>query len=122
LLSSAEGEKHDPVCEIVLEAYHRNLPRCEEVSVISPKRRRRIHFVDKLARQVCRQQGWKYAPADFWDSFFGECTNDPWMRGEIANPKNARWKQNLWVLIAEDRFAQVMDCAIARLKHEDAAA
>jgi hypothetical protein len=38
------------------------------------------------------------------------------MRGEVANPKNPNWKQNLDVLIAEDRFAGVMDGAIAAMR------
>lgn len=119
LLQSADGETEDPVCMIVLEAYHRHLPACEQVSVIGPKRTKRLQFVDKFARQVCRKQGWSYNRADFWDSFFGECESDPWMRGEVPHKDNPRWKQNLWVLIAEDRFAAIMDRAIARLKSEE---
>lgn len=105
----------------VLEAYHRILPRCQHVAVLNPKRKKRILAADKLARQVCRQQAWPYDPADFWGCYFGECAKDPWMRGEIANPRSATWKQNLDVLLAEDRFASIMDRAIAAMREEDAA-
>jgi hypothetical protein len=40
------------------------------------------------------------------------------MRGEVPNPKNPRWKQNLDVLLAEDRFASVMDRAIESMRGE----
>ena len=100
----------------VLDAYHEALPKCKAVAVLNPKRRRRIAVVDKLAKQICAQQGWEYDPRDFWQSYFAECANDPWMRGEVPNPHSASWKQNLDVLIAEDRFAGIMDSAIAAMR------
>jgi hypothetical protein len=84
--------------------------------VLNPKRKRRIAAVVKLAREVCAAQGWPYEPAGFWTAYFTECAKDAWMRGEVANPNNANWKQNLDVLIAEDRFAGVMDGAIAAMR------
>ncbi|MGQ4661317.1 hypothetical protein [Lysobacter sp. F6437] len=108
------------LCSIVLDAYHRVLPNCQSIAVLNPKRQRRIQLADKLARQVCKQQGWPYEPEDFWTSYFGECTDDPWLRGEVPNPNNPRWKQNLDVLLAEDRFAGIMDKAIAAMKSEAA--
>lgn len=104
----------------VLDAYHHALPLCQRVSVLNAKRRKRIEAVCKLARQVCRQQGWAYTPPEFWAAYFAECAIDPWMRGEVANPKNPGWKQNLDVLLAEDRFAKVMDQAISAMQREAA--
>lgn len=104
----------------VLDAYHHALPLCQRVSVLNAKRRKRIDAVCKLARQVCRQQGWTYTPPEFWAAYFAECAIDPWMRGEVANPKDPGWKQNLDVLLAEDRFAKVMDQAISAMQQEAA--
>ena len=100
----------------VLFAYHSALPKCREVSVVNPKRKRRIADAVKLARQVCAGQGWDYVAADFWSAYFAECATDAWMRGEVPNPKNPRWVQNLDVLLAEDRFAEIMDRAIASMR------
>lgn len=100
----------------ILSAYREHLPHCQGVSVLNPKRRRRIRDAIKLARSVCAAQGWPYEAARFWHAYFSECARDPWMRGEVKNPNNPNWKQNLDVLIAEDRFAGVMDRAIERLK------
>lgn len=106
---SADGK----VCEAVLAAYHEALPKCQRVGVLNPKRRRRILAADKLARQVCQQQGWKWDRAWFWSNYFGECAADPWMRGEVPNPNNPKWRQNLDVLLAEDRFAKIMDGVVS---------
>lgn len=100
----------------ILSAYREHLPNCQGVSVLNPKRRRRIRDAIKLARSVCAAQGWPYEATRFWHAYFSECARDPWMRGEVKNPNNPNWKQNLDVLIAEDRFAGVMDRAIERLK------
>lgn len=100
----------------VVEAYHRILPKCQRIAVLNPKRKKRITAATKLARQVAREQGWSWEPETFWTSYFGECATDPWMRGEVANPKNPSWVQNLDVLLAEDRFAGVMDRAIAAMR------
>lgn len=106
----------DRVTSAVLAAYHDLLPKCQAVAVMNPKRRKRIQAADKLARQVCRDQGWEYDPESFWRAYFAECAKDPWMRGEVPNPKNDTWKQNIDVLIAEDRFAKVMDSAVTNLE------
>jgi hypothetical protein len=102
--------------DAMLAAYHDLLPKCQRVSVLNDKRRKRIAAAVKLARQVCREQGWEYIAVEFWPAYFSECASDPWMRGEVANPRNPDWKQNLDVLLAEDRFAQVMDKAIAAMR------
>jgi hypothetical protein len=102
--------------ETVLSAYHDALPKCEQISARTPKRRKRIATADKLAKELCQQQGWDYEPTAFWTAYFGECAADPWMRGEVPNPNNPRWKQNLDVLLAEDRFAGVMDRAISAMR------
>jgi hypothetical protein len=98
---------------IILSAYHSILPGCQHISVLNDKRKKRIASAIKLARRVCSEQDWPYAAESFWQAYFGECAKDAWMRGEVPNPKNPNWKQNLDVLIAEDRFAGVMDKAIA---------
>lgn len=103
-------------CTAILDAYHRLLPKCARISVLNQKRKRRIAAAVKLAKDVCATQQWDYDPRAFWDSYFGECQGDAWLRGEVANPKNAAWKQNLDVLLAEDRFAGIMDRAIAALR------
>jgi hypothetical protein len=102
--------------DAILEVYHRVLPRCQHISVLNDKRKKRIAAAVKLARSVCEQQGWQYVADDFWGAYFDECTKDAWMRGEVANPKNPSWKQNLDVLIAEDRFAGIMDRAIESMR------
>lgn len=101
---------------VVVEAYHRALPKCMRLEVMTPKRKRRIANASKLAKQIASEQGWDWDPAEFWAAYFAECSSDPWMRGEVANPKNANWKQNLDVLLAEDRFAGVMDRAISGMR------
>lgn len=110
--------KGDSEADLVVDAYHRALPKCQRIAVMNDKRKKRISTATKLARNVCEAQGWEYTPAEFWEAYFAECGNDPWMRGEVPNPKNPRWVQNLDVLLAEDRFANVMDRAIAAMRSE----
>ena len=100
----------------IVAAYHAKLPRCQRVGVLTPKRQRRLKAVAKLSRQVCREQGWKCGVGEFFDAYFGVCAEDPWMRGDVPHPTRPDWKQNIEVLLAEDRFAQVMDKAIAAMK------
>lgn len=113
--SSSAGASSSAFSE-VLSAYHSILPKCQHISVLNDKRRKRIAAAVKLARTVCRDQGWPYEALNFWNAYFTECATDPWMRGEVPNPKNPNWKQNLDVLLAEDRFAGVMDRAIEALR------
>lgn len=108
----------DSEAALVVEAYHQALPKCQRIAVMNDRRKKRIATATKLARKVCEAQGWEYTPAEFWEAYFAECGNDPWMRGEVPNPKNPRWVQNLDVLLAEDRFASVMDRAIAAMRSE----
>lgn len=100
----------------LLTAYHATLPNCQRIAVLNDKRKKRIRAAVKLARQVCREQGWDYEPAGFWQAYFAECAADPWLRGDKPNPNNPEWKQNLDVLLAEDRFAGIMDRAIAAMR------
>lgn len=100
----------------ILAAYHALLPACQKVSVLNDKRKRRIAAAVKLARKVCREQGWEYVPADFWGAYFAECAQDEWLRGDKPHPNRPSWKQNLDVLLAEDRFAGIMDRAIAAMR------
>jgi hypothetical protein len=104
------------VVGVVIDAYHAALPKCQRCEVVTPKRQKRIQLADKLARKLCEEQGWEYSAADFWRSYFDECAQDAWMRGEVPNPKNPKWKQNLGVLLAEERFASVMDAAISSMR------
>lgn len=112
---------HQRLASAVLAAYHEALPNCRHIEVLTPKRQRRIQLADKMARQVCRQQGWEYDPKTFWEAYFAQCQDDPWLRGEVPNPRNATWKQNLDVLLAEDRFADIMDRAIAAMRADSKA-
>lgn len=100
----------------ILSAYHSILPRCKGVEVLNPKRKKRIAAAVKLAKQTCATQGWPYDPDGFWQAYFGECAKDPWMRGDVPYKDNPNWKQGLETLIAEDRFAGVMDSAIASMR------
>lgn len=104
---------------VVVTAYHQALPKCRRMEVMTPKRKRRIALASKLAKQIASEQGWDWNPTEFWEAYFAECSNDPWMRGEVPNPKSATWKQNLDVLLAEDRFASVMDRAISGMRGSD---
>lgn len=106
----------DALVAQVLDAYHTTLPGCMRIVVLNPKRMKRIKTADKLAATLCRQQGWEYDRSRFWLAYFGECASDAWLRGDVPNPKNTNWKQNLDVLLAEDRFAGIMDRAIANLQ------
>lgn len=106
---------------IVVATYNRTLPDCQSVQVLNPKRRKRIVAVCKLARKVCQQQGWRYTVRGFWTAYWTECLGDDWLAGRKANPKNPSWKQNLDVLLEEDRFAGIMDRAIAAMRLEEAA-
>jgi hypothetical protein len=109
--------KGDELAELVISAYHTALPNCSSISTRTPKRLKRIKTADKLAQELCAQQGWTYEAEAFWSAYFAECSTDPWLRGDVPNPRNDRWKQNLDVLIAEDRFAGVMDRAIASMRN-----
>lgn len=100
----------------ILDSYHAILPACQRIEVLNPKRRKRIAAAVKLAKQVCASQGWEYVPDQFWPAYWTQCAADKWMRGEVPNPNNPAWKQNLDVLLAEDRFASVMDKAIAAMR------
>lgn len=100
----------------ILDSYHATLPACQRIEVLNPKRKRRLAAAIKLAKQVCASQGWEYVPDQFWPAYWTQCAADKWMRGEVPNPNNPAWKQNLDVLLAEDRFAGVMDKAIAAMR------
>ena len=103
---------------VILSAYHSILPACQSVSVLGPKRKRRIAAATKQAREVCREQGWPYDAADFWTAYFTECAQDEWLRGDKPNPNNPTWRQKLDTLLDETRFTQVMDKAIAVMRSQ----
>lgn len=86
---------------------------------MTDKRMRAIRNGDKHARSACKQLNWPYEPDQFWAAYFAVCADDPWMRGDVANPKNPNWKQNLWTLIDSERFGQVMDLAIAAMREAE---
>jgi hypothetical protein len=100
----------------ILSAYHSILPNCKGVEVLNPKRKKRIAAAVKLAKQTCATQGWPYDANGFWRAYFSECAKDPWMRGDVPYKDNPNWKQVLDTLISEDRFAGVMDSAIASMR------
>jgi hypothetical protein len=113
-----EISQDQKIIETVLTAYHRTLPACQRVEALTPKRRKRILMANKLARDLCRRQGWTMTVREFWSAYFEECLEDPWLAGTVPNPKNPRWKQNLCVLIDEERFGQIMDQAVTRARTE----
>lgn len=100
----------------IVDAYHELLPKCHRAATPTPKRLKRLANATKLAKQVCAGNGWSYEPDTFWHGYFTVCASDPWMRGDVPNPNNARWKQNLDVLLADDRLAQVIDQAIESMR------
>jgi len=100
----------------IVDAYHELLPKCQAIATPAPKRLKKLANAAKLAKRVCASNGWTYEPETFWRGYFGVCANDPWMRGDVPNPNNDRWKQNLDVLLADDRLAQVIDQAIASMR------
>lgn len=110
--AETEAEDGDELATI-LAAYHSTLPACQRISVMGPKRKRAIRAAMKQARIVCREQDWPYEAERFWRSYFAECAQDPWLRGDKPNPNNPDWKQKLETLIDETRFSAVMDRAIA---------
>lgn len=95
----------------IVNAYHVALPNCAKVMALTETRKRRFAAAERNARRVCRERGWDYGP-DFWTDYFAECAKDPWMRGDVPNPKNAQWKQSIDVLLDDTRFAKVMDAAL----------
>ena len=103
---------HQPI----VDAYHELLPNCQTISTPAPQRLKRLANAAKLAKRVCATNGWTYEPETFWRGYFAVCANDPWLRGDVANPNNARWKQNLDVLLADERLAQVIDQAINSMR------
>ena len=117
----SDGSELPDEVGIVVATYNATLPDCQSVQVLNPKRHKRIVAACKLARRVCRQQGWPYDPAQFWTAYWTECLADDWLAGRKPNPKNPSWKQSLDVLLEEDRFAGIMDRAIAAMRLEEAA-
>jgi hypothetical protein len=103
--------------EVIAEVYHDLMTACESIRVWTPKRTKKINAADKLAAKVCKQLGWDYSRRreQFWRAYFEQCQLDPWLRGDVANPNNPKWKQNLFVLIDEERFGKIMDAALAAL-------
>ena len=110
------------VVDIVLDCYHRLLPACQRVEALTPKRRKRILTANRMARDVCKRQGWSMTVREFWTAYFEECQDDAWLRGDTPNPRNPRWKQNLCTLLDEERFGQIMDQAVAKARGGEAAA
>lgn len=111
-----DGMRKVTPAQLVLDSYHRLLPKCQSIAVLNDKRKRRIADAVKLAKDVCEQQGWPYEPKGFWDAYFGECAKDAWLCGDKPNPNNPAWRQKLDTLLAEDRFAEIMDKAIAAMR------
>lgn len=120
-VSDTGGEKigrADAACQIVIDAYNAALPDCRRAGAVTDKRRRRIAAANALARRVIRSKGWLCDLPTFWECYFQQCAQDPWMAGKRPNPNNPAWRQNIDVLIADDRLATVVDTMIIA---EDAA-
>ena len=111
-----DGMRQVTPAQLVLNSYHRLLPNCQSITVLNDKRKRRIGEAVKLAKEVCTQQGWPYEATGFWDAYFSECAKDPWLRGDKPNPNNPEWRQKMDTLLAEDRFAEIMDKAISAMR------
>lgn len=113
----ASRQDDDPVAVIVSE-YHDTMTKCQKALAITPARRRKLLAADKMANGVCKRQGWDYAKrrAQFWRAYFDQCQKDPWLRGDMTNPNNPKWKQNLFVLTDDKRFGQIMDDALSALQ------
>jgi hypothetical protein len=110
----AQPAKVEPVVQVVLDAYHRHLPSCQAVLTLTPKRRRLILSANKVAKSLIAQRGLGVTPAEFWDGYFAECADDPWLSGKKPNPQNPGWKQNLEVLLRDEHLGRTMDKALAR--------
>jgi hypothetical protein len=107
-----EGQAGEAVpYQAIVDAYHAALPACQRWVTLTDERKRLLGKAAVNARRICQSQGWTYGP-DFWTDFFAECAKDPWMRGDLPNPKNPNWKQSLDVLLRDKQFAQVMDRAL----------
>lgn len=107
----------------IVDAYNEALPTgrgqpCARASTPTVKLKKRLAAAQKLARTVCASQGWPYDPPTFWRGYFSVCAQDPWMRGDRPNPNNPEWKQNLFVLLADERLGTVIDRAIEALRGE----
>ena len=109
-----EPQPLDPICQVVLDAYHRHLPNCQPAHTLTPKRKRQILAANKLARKLIDQKQLDVSTAEFWDGYFTECSADPWLAGTKPNPNNPRWRQNIDILLREDQFSGIMDAALAR--------
>lgn len=111
-----EDTGDDPLCDLVRRLYDSTLPKCRAAGSLTPKRKKRIHEADKMAKDFCKSHGWEYVPAEFWGHYFGECLGDPWLRGDTVNPNNPSWKQNIDLLLDEKRFTQIMDGAVTKMR------
>lgn len=100
--------------QTVVDAYHANLPNCAHVEALTEERIRAVKKAETNARRICKARGWAY-DATFWTDYFRECAKDPWLRGDVPNPKNAQWKQSLDVLLRDTHFAKVMDAVLATI-------
>ena len=102
--------------EAVIDAYHEMLPKCRRCEVLTPKLRKKIEKISALAVFSMKRHGLEYDPAEFWSAYFGECQSDPWKSGEKRNPNNPSWRQHIGCLIDDERFQDIMDNAIGRMR------
>ncbi len=89
---------------------------CKRTEVVTAKLRKKLLAANGEARKLVRQMGWAVKMRDFWTTYWLECESDPWMRGEVPNPNNPKWKQHLECLLDDKRFRQVMDLAIDKMR------
>jgi hypothetical protein len=110
------------VVDLVLKLFHELLPKCRKVVVLDPKLRKRILECDRIASKTIHEQGLSVAREVFWEAYFGECQDDPWLSGELKKP-DSNWKQNLEVLLRAKHFGDIVARAIERPRDsaEDAA-
>jgi hypothetical protein len=112
LLGEIPAKGKPDTVQPVVDAYHRILPKCQRLNVLSDQRRAKILKAVKLGKRLCKEKGLDYGI--FWEVYFEECDRDAWLRGDLPNPKNPAWKQNLITLLDEERFAKIMDDAFNR--------
>ncbi len=123
LLTNGQDEGADKVnpTEVIRETYNRMLGSrkgCTASLATTPSLDRKLRKADANARRTCKAAGVIFDPVEFWEIYFQQCLDDPWMRGDRPNPNNPRWKQSLPTLIDDDRFEQVMNTALASLEME----
>jgi hypothetical protein len=116
--SEPKVDQDRKTCDLVLAHYHRLLPSCKRIEVLTAKRRKRILAANRQARELKKRHGWTMSAGEFWAAYFEQCALDPWLRGDVPNPNNPKWKQHLECLLDDERFGQILDQLVAAANAE----